>query len=35
MNWDEYDHRPLIVFEDSNLARKKYEDWVKMWYADE
>lgn len=34
MDWDEYEHRPLIVYEDSNLARKRYEDWVKMWDAD-
>ncbi|CAL6061016.1 WD40_repeat protein [Hexamita inflata] len=35
MNWEEYEYRPLIVYEDSNLARKRYEEWVKMWYADE
>lgn len=34
MDWEEYEHRPLIVYEDSNLARKRYEDWVKMWDAD-
>lgn len=35
MNYDEYDHRPLIVYEDGSLARQRYEMWVKMWYADE
>ncbi|KAH0573171.1 WD40 repeat protein [Spironucleus salmonicida] len=35
MNYDHYENRPLIIFEDSNLARKRYEEWVKIWYAEE
>ena len=28
VNWEEYDHRPLIVFGDLNIARKRYEEWI-------
>ena len=35
MNWETYEHRPLIVFEDSILARKRYEEWVKIWYSND
>ena len=30
-SFDAYEHRPLIGFDDSSLARKRYEQWVRMW----